>query len=98
MVHVFHLDVAMTIQICFNMCCKLQQSDGCCRGDGTLGQGKGRGRDKARRRTGARRGWRYDEERSVAWREKERGELDAGGATGIGIESQMVGCDHWRGI
>ena len=34
----------------------------------------------------------------AAWRGKERGWLDAGGATGMGIESRLVGHGHWRGI
>jgi hypothetical protein len=34
----------------------------------------------------------------VSWRGEERGGLDAKGATGMGIESRIVGRDHWRGI
>ena len=34
----------------------------------------------------------------MAWRGKERGGLDAGGTTGMGIESRMVGRGHWHGI
>ena len=74
------------------------RSDGCCKGDETLGLGKGNGRGRARWRTGARRRWRRIEGRSVVWRGKERGGLDAGGATGMGIESWMVGHGHWRKI
>jgi hypothetical protein len=67
MFHVFHLDVAITIQECFNsILYMLQRLDGCCRGDETLGQGKGaaetehgggpgRDRDGATARGGARR-------------------------------------------
>ena len=67
MSHVFRLDVVMIIQVCFNSKLHmLQRSDGCCKGDETLGLGKGNGRGRARWRTGARRG-------------KERGGLDAQG-------------------
>ena len=53
MFYVFHLDVAMTIQVYFNSILHmLQRSDGCCRGDGTLGQGKGRGGGRGRDRDG----------------------------------------------
>ena len=86
MFQVFHLDVAMTIQVCFNSILHmLRWSDGCCRGDETLGREKGRVRDKAQRRIGARRG-------------EECGGLDVGGTTGMGIESWMVGHGHWRKI
>jgi hypothetical protein len=52
MFHVFQLYVAMTIHVCFNSILHmLEQSDGCCRGDEMLGQGKGRDRDRAWRRT-----------------------------------------------
>jgi hypothetical protein len=45
MFHVFHLDVAMTIYVCFKSILHiLQWSDRCCRGDETLGRGKGRRR------------------------------------------------------
>jgi hypothetical protein len=38
MFHVFHLDVAITIQVCFHSILHmLQRSNGCCRGDETLG-------------------------------------------------------------
>ena len=74
MLHVFHLNVAMTIQVCFNsILYKLQWLDGCCRGDEMLGQGKGHGRDSAAEDQGAagmapRRGEeRVRRGRNVAW-------------------------------
>jgi hypothetical protein len=95
MFHVCHLDVAMTIQICFNSIMHmLQRSNGCCRGDETLERGKGHGRDRARRKTGARQGWRHGEGRNTAWLGKERSGFDIGGATRMGIESWMVGRGH----
>ena len=36
--------------------------------------------------------------RNVAWWGKERGGLDAGGATRMGNESRMVGHGYWRRI
>ena len=107
MSHVFRLDVVMIIQVCFNSTLHmLQWSDGCCKGDDTIGLGKGNGRDRAWWRTGARRRWRHIVGRSAVWRGKERGGLDAGGATGWGLcygrrgcnKSRMVDCGHWRGI
>jgi hypothetical protein len=51
------------------------------------------------RRTGSRQGWCHGEGRSAAWREKECGELDAGGATGMGIESQSLARDRlWAAV
>jgi hypothetical protein len=39
MLQAFHLNVAMTIQVCLkSILHMLQQSDGCCRGDETLGR------------------------------------------------------------
>ena len=95
--HVFHLDVVMTIQVCFNSILHmLQWSDRCCRGDETLR----RGRDATEIEHGGRQGVtrmapRRGEERGVAG--KERGGLDTRGAAGMGIESRMVGHGHWCG-
>jgi hypothetical protein len=95
MFHVFYLDVAMTIQVYFNSILHmLQRSDGCCRGDKTLGRGKGHGRDKTWRRTGVRRGWPHGEGRSASWLGKERSGLDARGTNRMGIESHMVRRGH----
>jgi hypothetical protein len=35
---------------------------------------------------------------STAWQGKLRGGLDTRGAIGMGVESQIVGRDHWRVI
>ena len=104
MFHVFNLDVTITIQVCFNSILHmLQRSNGCCRGDDTLGQGKGVAETARGGGRGARRGWRHWEGRSavrqgrsVAWRGKECSGLDTGGATGMGmgIESRTVGRSH----
>ena len=99
MFYMFHLDVAMTIQVCFNSILHmLRRSDGCCRGDETLGHGKGRAPRQSAVEDGgtAEMASRRGEERGVTG--DERGGLDAGGVTGMGIESRMVGCGHWRGI
>jgi hypothetical protein len=77
MFYVFHLDVAMTIQVCFkSILHMLQWSDECCRGDETLRQSKGYSRDRAWQMTGARRGWCHGEGRSAAWRGEEHSRLD----------------------
>ena len=97
MSHVFRLDVVMIIQVCFNSTLHmLQWSDGCCKGDDTIGLGKGNGRDRAWWRTGARLRWRHIVGRSAVWRGKERGRLDAGGATGWGLCYGRRGCNRDR--
>ena len=82
---VFHLDVAMTIQICFNIILyMLQRSDGCCRGDETLGRRRGATEDGGA--AGEGRGA-AGEDRGMAG--MERGGLDAGGAAGMGLRRRM---------
>ena len=62
MFYVFYLDVAMTIYVCFkSILYMLQRSNGCCRGEETLGKRRGaaeieRGGDGAAVRGAARRG------------------------------------------
>ena len=86
MLQPFHLDVAMTIEACFKSILHLlQRSDGCCRGDETLGREKGRVRDKAQRRIGARRG-------------EERGGLDEGAKPGWVSGTGWVTCGRTQSL
>jgi hypothetical protein len=59
--HMFHLDGAITIQEYFN-----NRSDGCCRGDETLGRGKGARPRQSTAKNGGATGM-------VPWRGEERG-------------------------
>ena len=71
MLQVFYLDVAMTIQVCFkSILHMLQRSDGCCRGDETLGRRRGATEDRGAAGDG------------VMVRGEERGGLDEGAQPG----------------